>query len=432
MRKSGFRHDLNAGVLSKNFKDTVKDFISSEKAFSFMSMIKGTPAYWKKFLYDVLATVKQLGIPTFFLTLSCADLRWNELVSIISKLNKLGLRDDDINKLSYHERCRHLNSNPVLLARHFQERVHLFFKHILLNGPLGKTKHYVIRTEFQARGSPHVHCFLWMENAPLLTKQNENIYANWIDSVVSVELPDVENNTELHNLVKTYQLHRHSKTCRKYKNQNCRFHFGKYFTDQTIISKPLSDDLSDIEKQDILKSRDELLLKVKAYINSELNPANKNFFDSQAENYTEIKPIAQILQELEIPKEEYEKALSTSSTNDYEIYLKRSPDSCFVNNYFGTGLLAWEANLDIQPVFNQYKAVSYVCAYLSKTEDACSEAMKIAIQEAFEKSLSNYEQMRLIAKAYASKREMSVYEAVYHVSPGLNLHESCFWQLSGG
>ena len=52
-----------------------------------MSPIKGTPAYWKKFMKDVMAIVKQLEIPTFFLTLSCADLRWNELLSIISKIN---------------------------------------------------------------------------------------------------------------------------------------------------------------------------------------------------------------------------------------------------------------------------------------------------------------------------------------------------------
>ena len=46
--------------------------------------VNGTSAYWKKFLFEVLAMVKQLGLPTFFMTLSCADLRWNELISIIS------------------------------------------------------------------------------------------------------------------------------------------------------------------------------------------------------------------------------------------------------------------------------------------------------------------------------------------------------------
>ena len=32
-----------------------------------MKTVKGTPVYWKKFLHDVLAMVKQLGLPTFFL-----------------------------------------------------------------------------------------------------------------------------------------------------------------------------------------------------------------------------------------------------------------------------------------------------------------------------------------------------------------------------
>ena len=38
------------------------------------------------------------------MTLSCADLRWNELVSIISKLNGLNLSEDDIKNLNYFKR----------------------------------------------------------------------------------------------------------------------------------------------------------------------------------------------------------------------------------------------------------------------------------------------------------------------------------------
>ena len=53
------------------------------------------------------------------MALSCADLRWNELVSIISKLNGLNLSEDDIKNLDYFKRCEILNNNPVLLARHF-------------------------------------------------------------------------------------------------------------------------------------------------------------------------------------------------------------------------------------------------------------------------------------------------------------------------
>ena len=73
--KKVLSNDLTAGMLSKNFKQTVQEFIAKEKAFSLMSPVKGTPAYWKTFLHQVLAMVKQLGTPAFFLTLSYADLR---------------------------------------------------------------------------------------------------------------------------------------------------------------------------------------------------------------------------------------------------------------------------------------------------------------------------------------------------------------------
>ena len=109
--------------------------------------------------------VKQLGIPTYFLTLSCADLRWEELPYIINKLNNLGLSEEELKNLSYQERCNLLNNNPALVARHFQYKVEVF-KEITLDGPLGKTKYYAIRIEFQERGSPHVHSFIWICNAP--------------------------------------------------------------------------------------------------------------------------------------------------------------------------------------------------------------------------------------------------------------------------
>ena len=44
--------------------------------------------------------LKQLGCPTFFLTLSCVDFRWNELAEIISKLNSLGLTKENVEGLN--------------------------------------------------------------------------------------------------------------------------------------------------------------------------------------------------------------------------------------------------------------------------------------------------------------------------------------------
>ena len=61
--------------------------------------------------------------------------------------------------MDFFERCTYLSMTPVLLARHFQYRVEVFFKVIVLNGPLGKVKYYAIRVEFQVRRSSDIHSF---------------------------------------------------------------------------------------------------------------------------------------------------------------------------------------------------------------------------------------------------------------------------------
>ena len=127
---------LTAGTVKNNFKRTIDRFVASDNGFSFMSSVKGTPAYWKQLLYDVLAMAKQLGIPTYFLTLSCADLRWEELQYITNNLNNLELSEKELKNLSYQERCNLLNDNPVQVARHFQYKFEVFFKEIIIDGQL--------------------------------------------------------------------------------------------------------------------------------------------------------------------------------------------------------------------------------------------------------------------------------------------------------
>ena len=77
--------------------------------------------------------------------------------------------------------------------------------------------------------------------------------------------------------------------------------------------------------------------------------------------------------------------------------------------------------MNIQPVFNEYKAVTYMCSYFSKSEDQCSAAMKQAAKEALDNELDHFGTMKNILQTYTSKRECSVQEAVYQVLPELHL-----------
>ena len=66
--------------------------------------------------------------------------------------------------------CETLNKNNVLVARHFQYSVELFFRIIILNRPVGKTKYYAMCIEFKVRDSPHIHSFIWILNEPKIAK----------------------------------------------------------------------------------------------------------------------------------------------------------------------------------------------------------------------------------------------------------------------
>ena len=79
----------------------------------------------------------------------------------------------------------------------------------------------------------------------------------------------------------------------------------------------------------------------------------------------------------------------------------------FVNNYLNDILNAWQANMDIQLVFNEYTAVTYIGSYFSNKKDHSSRAMREAANEAFMNNLHHYKTMKIISRAYWSKCKCS-------------------------
>ena len=74
--------------------------------------------------------------------------------------------------MSIADRSRYLPQSPVTGVQMFQHRIEAFFSEYLLSDahPLGHITDYVIKIEFQMRGSPHAHCLLGVQDAPKLTK----------------------------------------------------------------------------------------------------------------------------------------------------------------------------------------------------------------------------------------------------------------------
>ena len=192
------------------------------------------------------------------------------------------------------------------------------------------------------------------------------------------------------------QTHSHSKSCRKYKNVACRFNFGQFFTDSTVVAEPLPDDMDEEIKVDALVKRKEILSLVKQKVDEDLNPSKPEYLPSLSKE--------NIFQDVGITKEQYQWALSVSPDSDHELHLKRLIDGCFTKNYFIAGVKGFAANVDLQPIFSHYKCITYVCSYFTKDETECSQAIMNAAKEA---NLSIKDGLRKIGVAFLSSREVS-------------------------
>lgn len=77
----------------------------------------------------------------------------------------------------------------------------------------------------------------------------------------------------------------------------------------------------------------------------------------------------------------------------------------FTCNYFEEELKGWKANMDIQHVLNEYKAVTK-CSNFSKSEYQWSATQTLT--EAFENKLDYCRPVRSIANVYTCKMECLV------------------------
>ena len=62
---------------------------------------------------DLLAMMRQLGTPTWFFTMSAADLQWPDMIRTIARQYGVHYQsDEEIAKLSFEERSNWVRRNP--------------------------------------------------------------------------------------------------------------------------------------------------------------------------------------------------------------------------------------------------------------------------------------------------------------------------------
>ena len=121
----------------------------------------------------------------------------------------------------------------------FPHRVESFFTKYLLSSaqPLGHITDYVIKIEFKMHGSPHAHCLLWVQDAPKIDRDPDEVVCAFIYKHITATLPTKTHENE-HNikLMENFQKHTHSDYCCR--NRSCHFGFPKPPATQMLISCP--------------------------------------------------------------------------------------------------------------------------------------------------------------------------------------------------
>ena len=119
--------------------------------------VPASKSYWKARLLDVLAMSRELGKPSFFITLTMND-NWPELRAFMEKHSQreTGSKiDSEESPVDY----------TVASIVAYMRRWELYKQNVLQtdNGPFGKVTASWWRHEFQKRGAIHTHLAIWCD-----------------------------------------------------------------------------------------------------------------------------------------------------------------------------------------------------------------------------------------------------------------------------
>jgi len=243
LRKRSNVQGVNAGNLLN--PEYVQGLQQRNEGYMILNNIRSSPAYWEARRKELFATIRQLGIPTFFHTVSAMETHWPELLKILKKiLDNIEVTEVEAAGLSKKEKIDLIRRDPITCARYFDSKTQDYFNIVLKSGAVfagHPVQDFFMRVEFQHRGSPHLHIFLWLRDAPKYDADDPSYVVPFIDLYITTKKTD---------LSEEYQHHTHTHCCRRLVNgvHICRFGIPYPPLQRTQILSPLSHDFPEGER----------------------------------------------------------------------------------------------------------------------------------------------------------------------------------------
>ena len=142
---------LNAGIC-KDANQLTK-YIHQDVAYKVLQAVRGSPPYFQRVSKDLYAMIRSLGPATFFASFSAAETKWNHLLRILGRIvDKTDYTENELDDMSWKEKSRLIQADPVTCARHFDHHVQCLFRLLKVSNVLGEMTDFFYRVEFQHRG----------------------------------------------------------------------------------------------------------------------------------------------------------------------------------------------------------------------------------------------------------------------------------------
>ena len=125
--------------------------VKLDEGYCIFRQLRNSLAYLQSRKKDIFAMIRQLSLPTWFMSLSAADTRWTDLLKMLAKLNNgVDYTDKDIEGLTWQEKTKLVQKDPVTCSRYFDHRVQEFLNTILKSNcePTRKMRDFFYRVEF--------------------------------------------------------------------------------------------------------------------------------------------------------------------------------------------------------------------------------------------------------------------------------------------
>ena len=108
----------------------------------------------------------------------------------------------------------------------------------------------------------------------------------------------------------------------------------------------------------------------------------------------------------------YERAVIQQTRKGSEVLLQRDIDEVFINNYNPEWIVAWDANIDISPVYDYYGTITYVTDYYSKDSTGLTDVLKATVKQLSEEKDMQQKCYKL-ADMFMTHRQVGMVEAIY-------------------